>query len=317
MTIITSPASSRAATQATAAVALGGVTFSYGNFRAVDNLDLRIAPGEMLALLGPNGAGKSTTISILLGLLRADAGQAELFGQSPAQAIRHGLVAAMLQDNQLLPRATVGELLRFAGRLYPRPMGIDEVAELAGLTGLLRRTTDKLSGGQAQRVRFAMAIIGRPDLLVLDEPTAALDVQARQDFWAAIDDYAAHGKAVLFSTHYLEEADQHADRIVVISGGRKRADGTPDQIRQAVPAKLVSINLAHAGQERAADLTAQLTALPGVTQVTIDGRRARLQCTDADVAVRALAARDMVNGIEVTGCTLEEAFLAITREGNN
>jgi ABC-2 type transport system ATP-binding protein len=310
MTIVSSPATARAT--ADVAVAIRGVTFSYGNFRAVDNLDLQIAPGEMLALLGPNGAGKSTTISILLGLLRADAGQTELFGQSPVQAIRHGLVAAMLQDNQLLPRATVGELLRFASRLYPRPMDIAEVAELAGLADLLRRTTDKLSGGQAQRVRFAMAIIGRPDLLVLDEPTAALDVQARQDFWAAIDDYAAHGKAVLFSTHYLEEADQHADRIVVISGGRKRADGTPDEIRQAVPAKLVSINLAHAGQERAAELT----ALPGVAQVTIDGRRARLQCTDADAAVRALAARDMVNGIEVTGCTLEEAFLAITREGN-
>jgi ABC-2 type transport system ATP-binding protein len=298
--------STSAAQTTAAAVAMHGVTFSYGKTLAVDHLDLDVARGEVLTLLGPNGAGKSTSISLMLGLHSPDQGSVRLFGQRPGAAVRAGQVAAMLQENQLLPRATVGELLRFTHGLYPNAMPVGEVAALADITELQKRTTDRLSGGQAQRVRFAMAIIGQPTLLVLDEPTAALDVEARREFWTAIDGYADGGRAVLFSTHYLEEADEHAQRVVVIAGGRKMADGTPEQIRQKVPGRTVTID---APGDRAADA---LAGLPGVSSVKIDRGRAHLRCTESDRTVAVLAQRGLVRNLEVTGSKLEDAFLSIT-----
>ena len=195
-----------------------------------------------MALLGPNGAGKSTSIGLLLGLLRPGGGSVAVFGQPPARAVAGGRIGAMLQENRLLPRTTVGELLAFMHALYRAPMPVDEVLDLADLTALRRRTVERLSGGQAQRVRFAMALVGRPDLLVLDEPTSALDVEARREFWTVMRRYASSGRTVLFSTHYLEEADQNADRIVVIAGGRTIADGTARDIKRLVPGRTVSID---------------------------------------------------------------------------
>jgi ABC-2 type transport system ATP-binding protein len=288
------------------AASLRGVSFRYTDTYVVDDLNLEVEQGDVVALLGPNGAGKSTSISLMLGLLTPAAGEVTLFGQSPAKAIRQGLAAAMLQENQLLPRATIGELLRFTHGLYRDPMPIDQVAALADITNLTGRTTDGLSGGQAQRVRFALSIIGQPSLLVLDEPTAALDVAARRDFWQAIDAYAAGGRAVLFSSHYLEEADEHARRVVVIAAGRNIADGTPDQIRQTVPGRTVSLDIS---SDRELDL---LRSLPGVVSAALSGGRAQLRCTDSDATIAALADRGLLRNVEVVGGKLEEAFMSIT-----
>jgi ABC-2 type transport system ATP-binding protein len=215
-----------------AAVQLNGLRKSYGEVRAVDGVDLSIAQGSMVALLGRNGAGKSTLLSLLLGLLSPDAGQARLFGREPEQAIRDGLVGAMPQEGGLIARVTVRELIGFVAGTYPRPLPLAEVLRLTQLTELAGRRVDKLSGGQAQRVRFAMAIAGDPSLIVLDEPTAALDVDARRQLWTVIGDWAAQGKTVLFSTHYLEEADRYADRIVIVAAGRVAADGRGDQLKR-------------------------------------------------------------------------------------
>ncbi|GAA3343112.1 ABC transporter ATP-binding protein [Amorphoplanes nipponensis] len=289
------------------AVRLHDVSFGYGRDPVVHGLDLRVEPGEVLALLGPNGAGKSTTIGLLLGLLTPAAGRVSLFGLGPEQAVRRGLVAAMLQENQLLPRATVGELLHFTRGLYREPMSLDEVAGLADVGDLLGRTTDGLSGGQAQRVRFALAVVGRPSLLVLDEPTAALDVRARREFWRAIDGYAAHGRAVLFASHHLQEVDEHAGRVVMLAAGRIVADGSPAQIRRTVADRTVAVDVTRDGPDEA-----MLRTLPGVASATVAAGRAELRCTDADAAVTALAERGLLRNIEVGAGSLEDAFLSIT-----
>jgi len=289
----------------TPAIRFDDVSFRYGQVRAVDGLNLSIATGEVVALLGPNGAGKSTSIGLLLGLLRPGGGSVAVFGQPPARAVAGGRIGAMLQENRLLPRTTVGELLTFMHALYRAPMPVDEVLDLADLTALRRRTVERLSGGQAQRVRFAMALVGRPDLLVLDEPTSALDVEARREFWTVMRRYASSGRTVLFSTHYLEEADQNADRIVVIAGGRTIADGTARDIKRLVPGRTVSID----APDSIADC---LAALPGVVATEFRAGRAYLSSTDSDETVRALAECGWLRGLEVVGADLSDAFLALT-----
>jgi ABC-2 type transport system ATP-binding protein len=287
-----------------AAVDLRGVSFRYGQVRAVDGLNLTIRPGEVVALLGPNGAGKSTTINLMLGVLAPDTGTVRISGTAPAQAIRQGRIGAMPQDGGLVPRTTVAELVRFLHGLYPDPMPVAEVLATAGLTDLAGRTVERLSGGQAQRLRFAMALVGYPDLLVLDEPTAALDVASRREFWAAMRGYARSNRTIVFSTHYLEEADDNADRIVVIAGGRKIADGTSDEIKKVVAGRTVSFDLT--------GTSAGLDRLPGVVAVEIRGDRARLSTTDSDATVVALASAGLVRDLEVVGAGLEEAFMTLT-----
>jgi ABC-2 type transport system ATP-binding protein len=214
-------------TQTQSAVSFTGAVKTYGAVRAVDGIHLDIASGEPVALLGRNGAGKSTTLSLLLGLLEPDAGTVKLFGGEPERSVRAGRVGAMLQEARPVPRVTVGELVGFVASRYPAPMPVARALELAGIADLAPRRVDRLSGGQVQRVRFAVALAGDPALLVLDEPTAALDVEARHAFWDSMRAYARRGHTVLFSTHYLEEADAYADRIVVIDRGRIVADGPP------------------------------------------------------------------------------------------
>src|SRR5262245_26421661 len=198
-------------------VLLQGVTRRFGELTAVDRIDLRVERGETVALLGPNGAGKSTTINMMLGLIRPDAGRVELFGRRPEDA---GRVGSMLQDTMYLPNATVREFVELACALYPRRAELDDILAMAGLTERANGRLDKLSGGEAKRARFAFALAGAPDLLVLDEPTAAMDVAGRQGFWAAMRRYAERGKATIFATHYLDEADDFADRVIVVAHGR-------------------------------------------------------------------------------------------------
>jgi ABC-2 type transport system ATP-binding protein len=287
------------------AVSFTGAVKTYGAVRAVDGIDLRLEHGETVALLGRNGAGKSTTISLLLGLNEPDEGAVELFGARPEHAVRAGRVCAMLQEARAVPRVTVRELVSFVAGRYPDPMPVARALELAGIADLAGRRVDRLSGGQTQRVRFAVALAGNPSLLVLDEPTAALDVEARHAFWDSMRAYARRGHTVLFSTHHLDEADAHADRIVVIDRGRVVADGTGEQLRRAAGGNLVSFDLAGRG-------TAGLELLPGVRSVEVRGDRALLRTDDSDATVIALARLDAIRGLEVVPASLDDAFLALT-----
>ncbi len=296
-------------TKPTPAVDLSTVVRAFPSVRAVDGIDLTIERGETVALLGRNGAGKSTTISLLLGLDEPDEGGVMLFGTSPELAVRAGLVGAMLQDGRPISRVTVRELVTFVGRTYPNPMPVAEALALADLSEVADRRVDKLSGGQIQRVRFALALAGNPELIVLDEPTAALDVEARRTFWEAMRGYARRGNTVLFSTHYLQEADANADRIVVIDRGRIVADGTADDLKRMAGGTLVSFDLAGAG-------SGWLGELPGVTAVEIRGERASLRSDDSDATVLALADRGAIRGLRVEGTSLESAFLTLTSKAD-
>jgi len=288
------------------AITFTGVSKSYDTVRAVETLDLEIGSGQAVALLGPNGAGKSTSIGMLLGLVRPSAGTVSVFGDTPGAAVRAGRIGAMLQDGSLVQGVTVREVVEFVRGLYPEPMPLEEVLALANLSSLARRRADQLSGGQAQRVRFALAIAGAPSLLVLDEPTAAMDVESRRSFWASMRAYAAGGRTILFATHYLEEADENADRIIVMTRGRIVADGTAQEIKAAAGGRTVRFTI---GDQP----TAGLDTLPGVTAVELRGGTARLRTTDPDATVRALYASGVqVRDLEVKGAGLEDAFLSLT-----
>ena len=279
-----------------------------GPVRAVAGIDLEIAPGETVALLGPNGAGKSTTIEMLLGLTRPDAGTVSVFGLPPDGAVDAGGVGAMLQTGSLIRDLSVRELVTMMASLYREPLAVDEALELAGIGGLAGRRTQKLSGGETQRVRFAVAIVADPDLLVLDEPTVAMDVESRRAFWAAMRAFVAREKTVVFATHYLEEADAYADRVVLMAAGSIVADGPPTEIKAMVGSRRIRATLPDADR-------AMLAALPGVTDVELRGEAIVLVCSDSDAALRALLdASAAVRDVEVTGAGLEDAFVQLTHE---
>jgi len=295
-----------------AGVELRGLVKSWrsaaGPVHAVRGVDVSIARGETVALLGPNGAGKSTTIDMLLGLARPDAGSVSVFGMSPTAAIDAGAVGAMLQTGALVQHLTVRELVTMMASLFPSPLDVGEVLELAGIEEIAGQRTNRLSGGQTQRVRAAVALVSDPDLLVLDEPTVAMDVEGRHAFWATMRAFAARGKTVVFATHYLEEADAHADRAVLMARGRVVADGPTTEIKAMVGARTIRATLP------GADLDA-LGALPGVVAADRHGDAVILSCSDSDAAIRALLdgwsqARD----VEISGAGLEQAFLQLTGE---
>jgi len=281
---------------------------SYGTVRAVRGVDLTISGGETVALLGPNGAGKSTTIDMLLGLAKPDSGSVSIFGRSPREAVHAGLIGGMLQTGQLIQYLSVKELVHLVASLYPHPLPLDEVLALTGLTDIASRTTSKLSGGQTQRVRFAMGLVGDPELLVLDEPTAAIDIEGRHEFWNAMRNVAAQGKTVLFATHYIEEADNFADRIVVMARGKVVADGPPTEVKSRVATRTIRATAPTLD-------TNLLVALPGVSDAQRRGEQIVLTCADADAALYALLATSPeIRDIEVRGAGLEEAFLELTAE---
>ncbi len=288
------------------AITFTGVSKSFGAVRAVETLDLEIGIGETVALLGPNGAGKSTSLGMPLGLIRPSAGSVRVFGDPPDAAVRNGMVGAMLQNGALVAGLTVRELVEFVRTLYPEPLPATEILALAGLTGLAKRRADQLSGGQAQRVRFALAIAGAPRLLVLDEPTAAMDVESRRSFWTSMREYAAGGRTILFATHYLEEADENADRVIVIAKGRVVADGNAQQIKAAAGGRTIRFTI---GDQPMAGFD----TLPGVTGVEVRGGSVQLRTSDSDQTVRALYASDInVRDLEVKGADLEDAFVSLT-----
>jgi ABC-2 type transport system ATP-binding protein len=303
-----------------AGIVLSRLSKSYGNVHAVRSIDLAIAPGETVAILGPNGAGKTTTIEMVLGLTRPDSGTVTLFGKSPAQAVAAGAVGGMLQTGALVEYLSVRELVTMVASVYPRPLPVEQAMRLAGLTEFAERRTNKLSGGQTQRVRFAIALVSNPDLFMLDEPTAAVDVEGRREFWASIRAVAAEGKTVIFATHYLEEADAYADRIVLMARGRIVADGPATEIKAKVSGRIIraTIPVADPADPTGPADTAALAALPGVTNAERHGEAVILTCADSDLTLRALLSRfPAARDIEVAGAGIEEAFMALTADDND
>jgi len=279
-----------------------------GPVRAVRGIDVSIAAGETVALLGPNGAGKSTTIDMILGLLEPDAGSVSVFGRPPSEAVDQGAVGAML--GALIKDLSVRELVTMMASLYPAPLDVREALELTGTSEFADQRTNKLSGGQTQRVRCAVALVSNPELLVLDEPTAAMDVEGRHSFWATMRAFAARGKTVLFATHYLEEADAYADRAVLMAHGRIVADGPTNEIKAMVGTRTIRTTL-----PAEVDVD-ELATLPGVSSAERRGELATLSCADSDAAIRALlSAYPGARDIEITAAGLEEAFLELTGDG--
>jgi ABC-2 type transport system ATP-binding protein len=295
----------------TPVVSFENVRKNYGKVRAVDGLTMELRPGETVAFLGPNGAGKSTSLDMLLNLRKPDQGRVAMFGSDPYHAIKNGRVGAMLQSGGLMPEVTVRELVTLVTGFHPRPEPVEQTMRRAGITQFADQRVDKLSGGQTQRVRFALAIVGDCDLIVLDEPTAAMDVETRRAFWDNMKVEVAEGKTLLFATHYLEEADQAADRIIVINKGRLLADGTPAEIKARAGAKRISFHLDQLDEPF-------LLGLPALVNVEIRHDLVQIQTSDSDRTLYAvLDAGYRPRDLEVTSLGLEQAFLAITAEDDN
>ena len=289
-------------------VSFDNVSKHYGSLKAVDGLSLELRPGETVALLGPNGAGKSTSLDMLLALRKPTSGTIKMFGGDPYHAIKGGHVGAMLQSGGLMPEVTVRELVALVAGLHPRPAPVETTLRQAGIESIAGQRVDKLSGGQTQRVRFALAIAGECDLIVLDEPTSAMDVETRRRFWAQMKEEVAEGRTLLFATHYLEEADQAADRILVINRGRLLADGSPEDIKKRAGAKRMSFRLPGADEGR-------LLGLPGVVSLETRHDLVQIQTSDSDATLYAvLDAGYRPTEIEVGSLGLEQAFIAITAE---
>jgi ABC-2 type transport system ATP-binding protein len=295
----------------------------HGPVHAVRGVDVSIEPGETVALLGPNGAGKSTTIDMLLGLLAPDAGTVELFGGAPADAIAAGRVGAMLQTGALLREVTVRELLEMMASLYPRSLAVAEVLDLCGLEAMADHRTEKLSGGETQRVRFACALVSNPDLLVLDEPTVAMDVEGRRAFWTTMRGFASRGTTIVFATHYLEEADAIADRVVVIDHGTVIADDTASRLKAGL-GDLVTLGFETEADAATAAWQADVVLGTGAEVEragTVVRVRAPHGAETAPGLVTELAWQGVpVTRLEVASATLDDVFLELTgrslRESN-
>ena len=292
-------------TSRTPAVRLGGVTKDFGDVHAVRGIDLEIQPGEMVAFLGPNGAGKTTTIDMVLGLSHPTSGEVEVFGMAPRQAIARGLVAAVMQTGGLLKDLTVRETVQYTASLFADTKPVDAVLESAGIAEIAGRKVAKCSGGEQQRLRFAMALLSDPALLLLDEPTTGMDVEGRRSFWNAIREDASQGRAVLFATHYLEEADLYADRIILISNGSIVADGTGSEIKALASGRTVRATLTRPD-------TAALGGLGGVEHVEVRGEQVYVRAQDSDVVARYLLTETDARDLEITAHGLEDAFLSLT-----
>jgi ABC-2 type transport system ATP-binding protein len=289
-------------------VSFDNVSKHYGSLKAVEGLSLELRGGETVALLGPNGAGKSTSLDMLLALRKPTGGTIRMFGEDPYHAVKSGRVGAMLQSGGLMPEVTVRELVTLVAGLHPRPIPVNTTLRAAGIESVADQRVDRLSGGQTQRVRFALAIAGECDLIVLDEPTTAMDVETRRRFWATMKEEVAEGKTLLFATHYLEEADQAADRILVINRGRLLADGTPEDIKKRAGAKRMSFRLARVDEPF-------LLSLPGLESLELRHDLVQIQTRDSDATLYAvLDAGYRPTEIEVASLGLEQAFIAITSE---
>lgn len=284
---------------------LRGVTKNYGAVAALRNVTLGLEGGRVTAILGPNGAGKTSAVRLLLGLTRPTSGQVALFGLDPREVEARRRTGAMLQISNVPETLTVREHVHLFCSYYPAPMTVGDALRAVDLVGVADRRFGSLSGGQRQRVQFALAICGNPDLLFLDEPTVGMDVESRRSFWQQVRALASRGRSIVLTTHYLEEADALADRIVMLSGGVIVADGTPSEIK------------ARAASRRIRAVTALpqalIRAMSGVQSVRRDGAATEILTSEAEQVTRELLVRDgTLSGLEVSGAGLEEAFLTLT-----
>ncbi len=276
---------------------------------ALRNLNLVLRAGELLALLGPNGAGKTTLVRMLLGLARPDAGSVSVFGADPHGGSVQPRLGAMLQVGRVPETLRVREHIDLFSSYYPAPLPLQETFHIAGIEDITDRPFGELSGGQKQRVLFGIAICGNPDLLFLDEPTVGLDVEARRLMWSQIRTLIARGKTVLLTTHYLNEADALADRILVLDKGEIVAEGTPAQIKARAMGKQIRCTSRLSLEE--------VQQIPGVLNAKADRNAFELQVNAAEPVVRELLQRDSwLADLEVTNAGLEEAFLALTQSNN-
>ncbi|MGH9110357.1 MAG: ABC transporter ATP-binding protein [Acidimicrobiales bacterium] len=291
------------------AIQLRGVHKRFGGVQAVRGMDLTVDAGEVVAFLGPNGAGKTTTIDMMLGLSAPSEGSARVFGIQPQQAVRKGLVSAVMQNGGLLKDLTVGETVEYMARLFAASRPVGEVLERAGIAELSGRMVGKCSGGEQQRLRFALALLPDPALLILDEPTQGMDVEGRRLFWHQVRQDAAGGRTILFATHYLEEADAYADRIVLIRRGEVVADGTSAEVKSLASGRTVRATLPGADE-------GVLARLPGTVRVEVRGDSVLVRSTDSDAVARYLLTETPARDLEVAAVGLEEAFLVLTGDGD-
>jgi len=290
------------------AVDLNGVVKRFGAVTAVDGIDLQIRAGEVVALLGPNGAGKTSTVDMLLGLSQPTRGSVQVYGRAPHEAVALGLVSAVMQTGGLLKDYTVEETVRLTAILFARPPQTVTVAlERAGIADIGKRLVGKCSGGQQQRLRFAMALLPDPELLILDEPTTGMDVNGRHDFWTAIREDARGGRTVIFATHYLEEADAYADRVVFVRRGRVVADGTAAEVKAMASGRTIRATMTAPDE-------AALAAIPGVESVELRGETVLLHARESDAIARHLLNETDARDLEITSRNLEQAFLALTAD---
>ncbi|WP_152185631.1 ABC transporter ATP-binding protein [Segeticoccus rhizosphaerae] len=287
------------------AIDLRGAHKRFGDVHAVKGIDLTIRSGEIVAFLGPNGAGKTTTIDMILGLSQPDEGSSEIFGMAPHLAIRRGLVSAVMQTGGLLSDYTVEETCRFTASLFSNTRPVEEVLARAGITELADRRVGKCSGGEKQRLRFALALLSDPALILLDEPTTGMDVEGRREFWKAIRADAQQGRTVVFATHYLEEADAYADRIILVRRGEIVADGTAGQIKSLASGRTVRATLPGADE-------ATLRSIPGADSIEIRGDTVLVHSGDSDKVAHHLLTTTNAHDLEITARGLEEAFIALT-----
>ncbi|WP_219844527.1 MULTISPECIES: ABC transporter ATP-binding protein [unclassified Arthrobacter] len=289
------------------AIQAEGLHKSFGKVHAVRGLDLTVQQGEVVAFLGPNGAGKTTTIDMILGLSAPDTGSVSVFGRTPRAAIARGQVAAVMQTGGLLRDISVRETVQLTAAMFDSSRPVDEVLTRAGILDIADRKVEKCSGGQQQRLRFAMALVSDPGLLILDEPTTGMDVAGRRDFWSAIRADASRGRTVIFATHYLEEADAYADRIVLVRHGTIVADGTAAQVKNLASGRTVRATLPPGDREL-------LAGLPPAAAVDYDAGRVTVRTADSDSVVRYLLNNTGAHDLEVVANNLEEAFVALTAD---
>jgi ABC-2 type transport system ATP-binding protein len=276
----------------------------YGPVEALKGVDVAIRRGELVAMLGPNGAGKTTSIALMLGLRKPTQGSARLFGLDPRDRRARSQCGVMLQESGVPDTLRVSELVDLFRSYYPHPMPTERALQMAGLEEQARTQAQKLSGGQRQRLYFALAVCGDPAVIFLDEPTVGMDVESRRAFLASIRSFAGAGKTIVLTTHYLEEADELAERVVVIDRGVVVADATPAEIKARVSGKRVSF----AGRHTEADFH----GLP-YSRLEIDGDRVRLLSNAPEELLRELFRRGSeIRDLQVVGADLEEAFLDLT-----
>lgn len=292
----------------TTALSIRGVHKTFGAVHAVAGVDLDILRGQIVALLGPNGAGKTTLLDMVLGLTSPTQGSIQVLGETPHQAVVNGKISAMLQTGGLLRDLTVRETVNLIASTYRRSLDPDDVMRRTGLEPLARRAVAKCSGGEQQRLRFALALLCDPQVMILDEPTAAMDVNARRDFWATMRQEAREGRTIIFATHYLQEADEFAERIVLMAAGRIVADGTVAEIRAIAGAKRVSVYWPQA-------TNADIAAVPGVNRATRMPECVEFEANDADATARYLLTKTPATGLEIVAASLDDAFAALTATG--